>query len=72
MDDKQAANQPGFDPPEPMAWTEKVQDEIDAESDVPAGVREATREEEREATEDYPGPESGRRGDLGDSGPGED
>jgi hypothetical protein len=43
------------------------------ESDVPEGEREATRAEVREAAEksfDHPG--GGERGDLGDSGPGED
>ena len=42
------------------------------ESDVPSDELEATREELREAAEkslDQPG---GERGDLGDSGPGED
>lgn len=43
-----------------------------AESDVPEGEPEATRAEEREAIEHTPDYPSGHRGDLGDSGPGED
>ncbi len=57
----------------PLAWagiTGETGEE--PESDVPSGEREATRQEAHDATEHYPGPEHGRRGDLGDSGPGED
>lgn len=43
-----------------------------AESDVPEGEPEATRAEEREAIETTPDYPAGHRGDLGDSGPGED
>jgi len=68
MADKQSAPEP-----EPLAWDGGGQQESKSKSpDVPAGEREATRQEEREATEEFWGPEHGRRGDLGDSGPGED
>lgn len=64
------------DPPVGMAWSGARQrggaPDEGAESDVPEGEREATRAELRDAAEkslDQPG---GERGDLGDSGPGED
>ena len=57
----------------PKAWAGNNREAgEEPESDVPAGEREATRQEEHDATAHYPGPEHGRRGDLGDSGPGED
>ncbi len=57
----------------PVVWPGiSHETEEEPESDIPCGEREATRQEEHDATEHYPGPEHGRRGDLGDSGPGED
>ncbi len=42
------------------------------EADSPAEEAQATRDEEGEAAEHTPDYPTGRRGDLGDSGPGED
>jgi hypothetical protein len=41
-------------------------------SDVPEGEPDASRAEARDAIEHTPDTPSGHRGDLGDSGPGED
>ncbi len=65
------SNKPEDDSPLVWAGDSKETDE-EPESDVPSGERAATRQEEHDATAHYPGPEHGRRGDLGDSGPGED
>ena len=72
MDDRQPVGNPDDDPQEPLVYTSTGHVREEAEADVPAGTRETTRAEEEQAGEEYPGPEHGRRGDLGDSGPGED
>ncbi len=75
MDAQRKQDDPGRDPDTP-AWrgpsNRPGELDEDPESDVPDREREATRAEAREAVEETPDYPSGHRGDLGDSGPGED
>jgi len=73
MAEEQKQNPPGGDAP---AWrgarNRPGAPDEGPESDVPEEEKQATRAEEGEATEHTPDYPTGRRGDLGDSGPGED